>query len=55
MWVVRLPVAWFFGITLGLGLGGIYLGWVLDSVVLGLLTWWRYRAGGWKVRELAIN
>jgi multidrug resistance protein, MATE family len=54
MWVVRLPVAWFFGITLGWGLGGIYLGWVLDSVVLGLLTWLRYRTGSWKERRIAL-
>ncbi len=55
MWAVRLPVAWLFGITLGFGLGGIYLGWVLDSVVLGLLTWWRYRAGDWKARRVAVS
>ncbi len=54
MWVVRLPVAWFFGITLGLGLPGVYLGWVLDSLVLGLLTWLRYRNGGWKAREVVL-
>jgi len=54
MWVVRLPVAWLFGITLGFGLGGVYLGWVGDSVVLAVLTWLRYRTGSWKERNVAI-
>lgn len=54
MWAVRLPVAWLCGITLGFGLAGVYLGWVLDSLVLGLVTWWRYRAGGWKARTVAV-
>jgi putative MATE family efflux protein len=55
MWAVRLPVAWLLGITLGLGLAGVYIGWVLDSLVLGLLTWRRYRAGGWKTWRLAVG
>jgi putative MATE family efflux protein len=52
MWLVRLPVAWLLGIVLGFGLVGIYLGWVFDSIVLGLLTLWRYRSGGWKTNRL---
>jgi putative MATE family efflux protein len=55
MWAVRLPVAWVFGIVLELGLAGVYLGWVCDSVVLGVLTWLRYRTGGWKERRVAIG
>ena len=54
MWVIRLPVAYFFGITLGFGLAGIYLGWVLDAAALGLFTWLRYRTGSWKTRQVAI-
>jgi Na+-driven multidrug efflux pump len=54
MWLVRLPVAWLFGITLGFGLGGVYLGWVVDTVVLAGLNWARYRTGGWKKRRVAI-
>jgi putative MATE family efflux protein len=53
MWLVRLPVAWLLGIHLGFGLVGIYLGWVLDSFVLGFLSWWRYRTGRWKEGRIA--
>lgn len=54
MWVVRLPVAWYFGTVLDLGLAGIYLGWVGDASVLGFVTWLRYRAGGWKARRISF-
>lgn len=54
MWVIRLPVAWFLGITLELGLAGVYFGWVLDSFVLGLLSWLRYRTGSWKSRRVDL-
>jgi putative MATE family efflux protein len=55
MWAIRLPVAWFFGITLGFGLPGIYLGWVLDATALGLVTWLRYRTGSWQGRQVGIE
>jgi len=55
MWLIRLPLAWFFGITLGLGLGGVYLGWVIDTIVLASLNWARYRTGRWQQRKVAIG
>ena len=54
MWAIRLPVAWLCGITLGFGLPGVYLGWVLDATALGLVTWLRYRTGSWKDRKLTV-
>ncbi len=54
MWLVRLPVAWFCGIFLGFGLVGIYFGWLVDSLVLSLLNWLRYRTGDWKKRRVAV-
>lgn len=54
MWLVRLPLAYLFGIVLGFGLAGVYLGWVIDSIVLGGLNWARYRAGGWKTLRVAV-
>jgi Na+-driven multidrug efflux pump len=52
MWLVRLPIAWVLGVTLDLGLGGVYIGWVVDSIALALLSWWRYRAGHWQKNRL---
>ncbi|MFN8511344.1 MAG: MATE family efflux transporter [Thermomicrobiales bacterium] len=54
MWFVRLPLAYLFGIVLGFGLGGVYLGWVVDTVVLASLNWLRYRTGRWQERKVAI-
>lgn len=54
MWFVRLPVAYLFGIILGFGLGGVYLGWVIDTIVLAGLNWARYRTGRWQQRRVAI-
>jgi Na+-driven multidrug efflux pump len=54
MWFVRLPIAWLFGITLGFGLGGVYFGWVADTLVVAGLNWARYRTGRWQQRKVAI-
>ena len=54
MWLVRLPLAYLFGITLALGLAGIYLGWFADSIVLGIANYLRYRTGRWKERRLVM-
>src|SRR5262249_49973021 len=48
IWGVRLPLGWFFGIALGWGLQGVYLGYVLDTMVRAGLNWWRWRQGRWK-------
>lgn len=54
MWLVRLPVAWLCGLGLGLGLVGVYFGWVVDTVVLSVLNWLRYRTGSWKKRRVGV-
>jgi putative MATE family efflux protein len=55
MWFVRLPLAWVLGITLGFGLVGVYAGWVVDTVVLSLLNWARYRTGKWQKRRVSVG
>ncbi len=48
MWFVRIPAAYLFGVVLGLGIPGAYLGLILDSVVTSGLNLWRYRSGRWQ-------
>jgi len=48
IWLVRLPVGWFLGIVLGLGLQGIYLVYVADAAARAALVAWRWRQGKWK-------
>jgi multidrug resistance protein, MATE family len=47
MWLVRLPLAYLFGIVLGLGLPGVYLSSTFDAGLRALLNWWRFRSGKW--------
>jgi putative MATE family efflux protein len=48
IWLVRLPIGWFLGIVLGLGLQGIYMVYVVDAAARALLVGWRWRQGKWK-------
>lgn len=52
-WLIRVPIGYFAGITLGLGLWGIYVGILGDAAVGGAMAVWRYRRGGW--RELKVS
>jgi Na+-driven multidrug efflux pump len=52
MWVVRLPLAYLFAITLDLGLPGVFMAMTLDTFILMSLNLWRYRQGKWAERRL---
>lgn len=48
VWLLRLPLAYFFGITLTLNLTGVWIGHALDFTIRGAMLLWRYRSGDWK-------
>lgn len=48
MWTVRLITAWGFGIGLGWGVSGIWLGWCADWWVRGLAYLWMFHRGAWQ-------
>ena len=51
MWIVRLGLAWTFGIGLGWGVAGIWLGWCADWCVRGASYIYAFHHGAWqKVR-----
>ncbi len=52
MWIFRLPLAYLFAITFGLGLVGIFLAMLIDNAILSAMNYWRYRQGSWKTRKL---
>jgi putative MATE family efflux protein len=52
MWVVRLPLAYLFAITLDLGLPGVFIAMTLDTFILMSMNLWRYRQGKWTERRL---
>ena len=47
MWVVRLPLAWWFALELGWGLPGAFASFALGSAVEATIMTWRYRRGYW--------
>ena len=51
MWIFRLPLAYLFAITFGLGLVGIFLAMLVDNAILSAMNYWRYRQGSWKTRK----
>jgi Na+-driven multidrug efflux pump len=55
MWVFRIPLAYFFAITLDLGLVGVYFAMVADNLILMTLNSWRYRQGKWTASRLAMR
>ena len=46
-WGLRLPAAWLFGVVMGMGLRGIWLGLCGEIVVRSVLFAWRFQHGGW--------
>jgi putative MATE family efflux protein len=52
MWLMRVPLAYLFGVEFGWGLRGIYVAMFLDTTVLMLLNIWRYLGGDWLDRDI---
>jgi putative MATE family efflux protein len=48
IWVVRVAIGYLMGIVFGLGLFGVWLGWMADFVARAALIYLRFRDGGWK-------
>jgi putative MATE family efflux protein len=48
MWLIRLPVAWYFVTQLGWGLPGAYASFVFGSTLEALAMYLRFRAGRWQ-------
>ncbi len=48
IWVVRVALGYLIGIVLGLGLFGLWLGWMADFIARAGLIAWRFRQNRWK-------
>jgi len=53
VWIVRLPVAWFFCLWLGLGLPGLFISNSVDAALRALLVAVRFLRSRWQERALA--
>ena len=52
MWTVRLPLAYFFALTLDYGAVGVWSAMVISMCSQGLLMAWWFRRGKWKTMKL---
>lgn len=48
MWLIRLPLAWFFALVLHYGASGVWMAMVISMCVQGILMAARFRKGDWK-------
>ncbi|MBI5651106.1 MAG: MATE family efflux transporter [Chloroflexi bacterium] len=48
IWLIRDAVGFLMGIVFGLGLFGVWIGWIADFALRALLVYWRFHAGKWK-------
>jgi putative MATE family efflux protein len=48
IWLVRMPLAYRLGLSLGWGLPGVWFGMILDMSARGMLLMLRLRSGAWK-------
>lgn len=51
MWVIRLPLAYFFSLILNYGATGVWVAMVISMTVQGILMTWRFHKGHWKELE----
>ena len=51
-WGIRVGIGYVFGIALGLGLFGVWLGWCSDFLIRAILIVLRFRAGKWKTLKV---
>jgi len=52
MWLIRLPLAYFFAIILGYGATGVWGAMVASMACQGIFMAWRFRRGKWKELEV---
>ncbi len=48
VWIVRVAFGYLMGIVFGLGLFGVWLGWIADFLTRAVLIAWRFRGSRWK-------
>ncbi len=52
LWLVRLPVAWYLGLHLGMGMTGIWAGYLVEYYLRAAVTTARFGQGRWKTMKV---
>jgi Na+-driven multidrug efflux pump len=51
-WLIELPLAWLFAISLKMGLHGACLAIVIAESLVAIAAWWYFRKGSWKLEKI---
>lgn len=54
MWGISIPVGYFLGITMGMGILGIWIGFFCDEWIRGLVNAWRWKSKRWQTKRLDV-
>ncbi|MEQ1976007.1 MATE family efflux transporter [Xenorhabdus sp. SGI240] len=54
MWGISIPVGYFLGITMGMGILGIWIGFFCDEWIRGLVNSWRWKSKRWQAKRLDV-
>ncbi|KZX38177.1 MATE family efflux transporter [Wohlfahrtiimonas chitiniclastica] len=55
MWGIAIPVGYYFGFVLEMGLIGIWIGFLCDEWIRGLVNAWRWKSRKWETKRLNIE
>ncbi|WP_392558655.1 MATE family efflux transporter [Orbus mooreae] len=55
MWGVAIPIGYFLGIVMEMGLLGIWIGFACDEWIRGLVNAWRWKSRKWETKRLDID
>ncbi|OLS40754.1 MATE family efflux transporter [Bacillus sp. MRMR6] len=55
MWGVSVPLAYFLGIHFEFGLVGIWIAFIVDEWLRGVLMLWRWRQGKWRQKTISMK
>lgn len=55
MWGISIPIGYFLGIKMEMGLMGIWIGFACDEWIRGLVNAWRWKSRKWEAKRLNIE
>jgi Na+-driven multidrug efflux pump len=55
MWGLAVPISYFLGIQLGLGLAGVWIAFIVDEWLRGIVMYFRWKSRVWERKVLVVN
>jgi putative MATE family efflux protein len=55
MWGLAVPISYFLGIQLGLGLAGVWIAFIVDEWLRGIVVYFRWKSRAWEKKVLVVN